>query len=143
MLTPLIQKFFYGDKQPGFFASIIIASIAAQLLCLPLSLYYFGSFSLLAVFANLLVSPTISIVMLLTLIVGITRFAPLAFFAEKILQFQLVVIRRMASFSWGGVEMAAYNPRVFLIYVLIALLAVWLYRKTGHSFRPHYDLEKS
>lgn len=71
ILAPLLEKYFYGRNKPGFIAEMIIITISAQLFCLPLSVYYFGQFSIVGLLANALVTPVIPCIMLLTFLCGV------------------------------------------------------------------------
>jgi competence protein ComEC len=121
-ITPLIVCFLYGDKKPGYFANLIIASISAQLFCLPFTLYYFGSVPVLALVANVLVTPAIPFAMLGTFLLGITHLPPLVFLTKQILAFQLAVIDYLAAIPWSSIDFDANNPLVFLSYVPILAL---------------------
>ena len=59
ILGPILKRIFYGDKKPGFISSIIITTISATLMTLPITLYFYGTVSLISVLANLLVLPTL------------------------------------------------------------------------------------
>ena len=138
LMTPLISKYLYGEKPPPFLANLIIACISAQLFCLPLTLYAFGSISLLALLANILVSPTISFVMLSTLLAGITTFTPFAFIASQLTQFHLNVINFIANIPWATIEFESNNPATFLLYLPILACLLILKYFTKHSYRPSY-----
>lgn len=137
-LTPLITKFLYGDKKPGYFASLIIASISAQIFCLPITLYNFGVLPVLALLANVVITPTIPIVMLGTFVLGILPLPPIVFVVKQILAFQLFAIDAIANQPWAGFDFGAGQPLVFLAYLPIVGLALLLKWRTGHSFRPSY-----
>jgi len=137
-ITPLLTQFLYGDKKPGYFASLIIASVSAQIFCLPFTLYYFGSFPILALVANVLVTPAIPFAMLGTFLLGITHLPPLVFITKQILAFQLAVIDYLAAIPWASIDLGAENPTVFLCYIPILGLMLLLKRSTRYSYRPRY-----
>lgn len=138
LMTPLISKFLYGEKQPGFLANLIIACVSAQTFCLPLTLYTFGSVSMLALLANVLVSPTISFVMLFTILAGITSFPLFVFLAGILAQYHLLVINFIASIPWATIDFEANNPAVFLLCLPILALLLILKHITKYSYRPSY-----
>ena len=142
-LTPLLTKTLFGDKQPGCFTTIIIASVAAQSLCLPLAIYNYGTIPGLAILANLFISPLIAPTMLLTFLTGLTAFAPLAWLTRLLLKVQIGIINRLAGIPWGSIEIVKYDARVFLVWPIIIVVAIIMFRSTGHSYRPAYTLEKS
>ncbi|MBQ6355100.1 ComEC/Rec2 family competence protein [Candidatus Saccharibacteria bacterium] len=146
ILAPIIKSFFYGAKKPGYLAELIIASLAATFACAPILLYFFGSISLISIFANLLILPTISVVMGLTLLTGLLNLvalAPLAgasaFLAKILLDYHFAVVNFLgdqkfflvgapsgvASLSGSTTGIFAGSPFVFLLYIpLIALVLV-------------------
>lgn len=142
-LSPLITKFLYGRDPPGYFSSLIIASISAQLFCLPFTLYYFGVFPILALLANVLISPTIPFVMLGTLLLALTHLAPIVFITQKILAFQQFVVDSIAAQSWASFEIGLGQGYVFLLYIPLLAAILLLKWRTKHSFRPSYELAES
>jgi competence protein ComEC len=138
LLSPLITKFLYGERKPGYFASLIIASISAQIFCLPLTIYTFGSISGLAILANVLITPTIPLVMLLTFLTGLTSWVPFAFIAGLLTQLHLNIIDFIASIPWVSLDLGEQNVAIFLLYIPIVALVLLLKWRTGHSFRPSY-----
>ena len=138
LMTPLISKLLYGDNKPSALANLIIACISAQLFCLPLTIYAFGSVSLLALLANVLISPTISFVMLFTVLAGVTALPPFAFIAGVLVQFHLAVIGGIASVPWAVVDFRPNNPITFLLYIPILIILVVLKLVTKHSYRCNY-----
>ena len=142
-LTPLITKTLYGNKKPGYFASIIIASIAAQSLCLPIAVYNYGTIPGLAIVANLLVSPLIAPTMLFTFLTGLTAFPPLTWLTSILLKIQITIVDYLANISWASMEIGKYDARVFLILPIIFIAAIVMFRASHHSYRPVYALEKS
>ena len=142
-LTPLITKFLYGKQKPGYFPSLIIVSISAQLFCLPLTIYYFGIFPILALVSNILITPTIPLVMFGTILLAITRLNPVVFVVQKIISFQQFIVGNVASQSWASFDFGAGQGAVFLIYLPILAVIILLKWRTKHSFRPSCELAES
>ncbi|MBQ6149927.1 YebC/PmpR family DNA-binding transcriptional regulator [Candidatus Saccharibacteria bacterium] len=122
LLGPSISKFFYGDKKPGFIASVILTTIAATLMTLPITLYYFGQVSIISLIANLIILPTLPYAMGLTFLTGIGL--PVSFLAEKILSFHISTVEFFGSMEQFLIKVEPYNPWMFLIYVPILILLV-------------------
>ena len=137
-ITPLISKFLYGDKKPGYFANIIIASISAQIFCLPFTLYYFGSVPIFAFISNLAVTPFIPFAMLGTFLLGITRIPIITFLTKMILAFQLKAVDFLSSFAWANIDIGADRITVFLLYIPIIAIIGILQRRTRYRYRPSY-----
>lgn len=130
MLGPAITKFFYGFKKPGFIASVILTTIAATLMTLPITLYYFGQISLISVIANLIILPTLPYAMGLTFFAGVFAGFPgievvFSFLAEKILSFHISTVEFFGSMEQFLIKIEPYNPRVFLLYLIILAPFLW------------------
>lgn len=139
LINPLLSRYFYGDKKPNYLASSILVSISAQLACLPLSFYYFGTFALCGVLSNLVVSPLIAPVMLLSFLLAAgINFAPLVFVLQKMLDIQLLVINRVSDIPWGVFAVEPGRLAYFALYIFIFVAIVLLKLRTRHDFRPRY-----
>lgn len=145
VLAPMILEFFYGVERPwlareerrkteaGAVAKMVVASAAATVMVAPILLYNFGSLSIVAVVANVLILPTMALVMgmvflagLFSLFFSLLRIGFLGFFGEVfgkiatwIIDYQLVVMRFFAErteFLFQGFDR---DLRVFLFYIPI------------------------
>ncbi len=134
ILGPELTKFFYGKKKPNKIAEIIITTIAATAMCAPILLYYFGTISLISLAANLLILPTLSIVMGLVFFAGITK---IGFLAKIALDYHLVVMEFFGAQKMFLIEIEAGNPWVFLLYIPIICPLVIIKIK---RFRHRRDL---
>ena len=138
ILEPMLVEFFYGRKKsknsrrPGIIANLILASISATLMCMPILLYFFGSISVVSLVANVLILPTIPFAMGLTGLVGLVGFLPnffvfdwLRFLFVKVstilLDYHLFVIDFFAKQKNMIVTIDKNNPWVFLLYIFILL----------------------
>lgn len=119
ILGPALQRFFYGKSKPNFVASTTLTTIAATLATLPITLYYFGSISLIAVVANLLILPTLPFVMGLVFFSGIFPFV--GFLAKLALDFHIFVVNFFAEQSYFIIKIPERNPWIFLLYIPILL----------------------
>ena len=131
MLGPALTKFFYGEKQPKMVASTIITTLAATIMTLPITLYYFGQVSLISVVANLLILPTLPYAMGLVFLAGVVAGVPwietvVVFAATKLLDFHIAVVEFFGGMTQFLVKIEQYQPAVFLIYGGILILAgIW------------------
>ncbi len=124
IIGPKFIKIFYGSKTPGFVASIIITTLAATVMTLPIVLYYYGTVSLINVIANLLILPTLPYAMGLVFLSGLFAGVPVlgtvvGFVATKLLDFHIAVVDFFGGMKSFLVKIEPYQPWVFLIYVLI------------------------
>ena len=146
IFTPLVKKYLYGRARPGIIAEMIIVSFSAQLFCLPISLYNFGQFSIIGILANILVTPIIPCIMMLTLLSGtlpIVIASPLVFLDNVMLSYQITIIQNLSSIKWAVIEFGAKQPYVFLLYIPIMALSFALKRRTRHCFKPSLALDNS
>ena len=142
LLAPLLQDFFYGEK-PNFIRSSLIQTISAQLCCLPISIYTFGSFSPMGLISSILVSPSIPLAMLLCVVAVIFVGVPgigslLAFLARAILSLHVGIINYLNQFDWASQSFESGNAKVFALYLAILALFVFLKFRTKYRFRPLY-----
>ncbi len=134
ILGPKLTKFFYGKKKPKFIASSLLTTISATAMTLPITLYYFGQISLISVFANLLILPTLSLAMGLTFATGLLADIPLVntvvpFLTTKLLDFHIFLADLLATQKSFLIKLDPYNPHVFWFYLIIfAPLAIGLIR---------------
>lgn len=147
ILGPRLTKFFYGEKKPGFVAEIIITTLAATLMTLPIILYYYGTVSLISVVANLLILPTLPYAMGLVFLTGVVAGVPLVetvagFVATKILDFHIMVVEFFGGMKSFLIEIEPYQAWVFLIYLMIfAPLVIGLIRQKMVKLREeNYQL---
>ena len=138
VLGPKIQNFFYGKEKPGFVAGTIITTVAATLATLPITIYYFGAFSLIAVLANLLILPTLPFAMGLTFGAGLPLVGPIfAFLAKGLLHLHILIVEFFAKQTYFTVQIPAHNAWVFLLYlpILVTLIIEW------HKNRRRYIIK--
>lgn len=147
ILGPRLTKFFYGEKKPGFVAEVVITTLAATLMTLPIILYYYGTVSLISVVANLLILPTLPYAMGLVFLTGVVAGIPLVetvagFMATKILDFHIMVVEFFGGMKSFLIEIEPYQAWVFLIYLVIfAPLGIGLIRQKMVKLREeNYQL---
>ncbi|MCL1839802.1 ComEC/Rec2 family competence protein [Candidatus Saccharibacteria bacterium] len=139
IVAPISTAYFYGETKPSFVANIVITTMAAQVYCLPLLLFLFGTFSIVSIFANILILPTIPATMLLTFIAGVTSFLPpvaglIGWLAAKLLAYHIFIVEFFSNLTWALVEIPTNNPWLLLSYVLILLPLIYMQRKTKFRF---------
>ena len=127
LIGPMLNKVFYGARKPGFIASTILTTLAATLMTLPITLFYFGQVSLISVLANLLILPTLSVAMGLVFLTGVVAGLPfvemvVSSMAIWLLDFHIGVVDFFGKMEYFLVKIELYNPCVFLIYVPILVL---------------------
>lgn len=131
-IVPLATRYFYGTKEelkdfyrrPGLLAKSLISSIVISVVTLPISLYFFGKFTWLSILANIILLPSLTIVMCS---VGlIATFGDLLTFGvslEKILIWPLkihtFVINTLAEQESFIIELPKKKWWYFLIWLIV------------------------
>lgn len=144
-ISPLITSYLYGEQKPSAVSDMTIQSIAAQMMCLPISIYSFGYFSVLGVFAGLIIMPMIPLMMLFSFILGLfglfigglfplLGWSWLAVPLRLSYELHILVVETLSKIPWGTFELGAQNSQIFLLYLPIITFAVALWRKTQYRF---------
>jgi len=71
IVGPLLQRYFFGEKEPGMIRQILGETVAAHIVTIPIVVLAFGVLSNVAIPANLLIVPLVPLAMLLTFISGL------------------------------------------------------------------------
>ena len=147
-IVPLITRYFYGTKEelkdlyrrPGFLAKSLISSIVISVVTLPIGLYCFGKFTWLSILANIVLLPSLPIVMGSVGLISV--FGDLVIFGislEKILIWPLkihtFVINTLAEQESFILEL----PKKKWWYFLIWLIVFGLIRFTEKNIEVGYD----
>ena len=140
VFAPLIKSFFFGEEKTGFISQIIIETIAAQILTLPIIILYFGQFSNISLIANLIIVPLIPLAMLLTFVAGLSAvFSPflasiISWPANLLLNSMVVVINKLADVSWAVTKVNFSIKNCLVAYGLIGITIIVLKLITRHKF---------
>ena len=127
VLSPMIKEFLYGKKKPGFIAELITTTIGATIMTLPITLYFYGTISLISLVANLLILPTLSWAMGLVFLTGVAAGIPgienvVAFLAKQLLSFHIWIVELFGGMREFVVAISQYQWWVFLIYVVVGVM---------------------
>ena len=147
IVAPILTRYFFDKKVPGFLASTIIQSTSAQILCLPVLICSYGEFSILGIVANLLISPTIAIAMTLSLFAGLSKLANflpqlIVIPASILLGLHIQIIEKLAQIPWATMKLKQ-TPVIFMAYPILIIVILIIKRRSNFSFRPVPELEKS
>lgn len=146
VLAPLLQRYFFGDKEPGTIRQILGETVSAQLMTLPLLLVAFGVMSNVAIIANLLVLPLVPLAMLLTFLVGLLSSVSLlgefvAMLTTSLLKYMTFVADWLAGQSWAQTEVNFGWWAVLGFYTLMAVAVWWMQRQTKFELRKANIIE--
>lgn len=146
IVAPLLQAYFFGNKEPGTLRQILGETIAAHIVTIPIIAMSFGTVSNVAIVANILVVPLVPLAMLLTFICGMGAIfaVPLIEWIATPTAWLLGYMTNVATFvselPWAQSQFN-FMPIVWLGYaVVVALACFWMWRKTRYSFRDSQAL---
>ncbi len=149
VLAPLLHIYFWGaDKKLGFTRQLIIATLSAQLMTLPIIMYVFGQYAPYALLANILVLPVVPFAMLATFLAGVggLLFPALAAIfglpATILLKYSTTVIEKVAGLPNAQGEVSLSTAWLAGGYVLVVLFITFLYRQTCYNFRGQKALDE-
>ena len=132
VLAPAIWHRFGQPK--SILTRLLIESVCAQMLTLPLILFIFGQLSIVAPLTNLLILPLVPIVMLVCFVAGLAgMFMPawcgwFAWPAQLMLNLLLKVIDFFAGIPWAGQLLYFDAPTMVISYLIIILITLGLGR---------------
>ena len=151
IISPAMTKYLYGETKPNIIMRTIIMTISATLMCLPIILYSFGSISLIALPANLIILPTIPYAMGLTFFTGAVSWWPwlagvVGGLAKISLDFHIAVVDFLSEQKMFLFEMEPENSLVYVLYVpiLIGILKIKQNIKIGRdsSTKHHWTFNR-
>jgi competence protein ComEC len=141
IVAPLLQRYFYGQKEPGIIRQILGETIAAHIVTVPIIALGFGVISNVAVIANVLVVPLVPLAMLLTFISGMWIIAGLPFVwlvatpTSWLLSYMTHVATFVSELSWAQSQLQL-ELWMWGIYVLVVALAcIWMTHATKYDLR--------
>ncbi len=139
ILAPLLQRYFFGEKEPGTVRQILGETLSAQIMTLPLILLAFGMLSNVALIANMLILPFVPLAMLLVFLVGVCSGVP--FVADVLtvpttwlLKYMTSVAQWLADQPWAQSEIAISGVTTLVAYAGLALAIWWMARQTKFRF---------
>ncbi len=142
ILSPLLQRYFFGAKEPGIIRQVAGETLSAHIVTVPIIALGFGVISNVAIVANMLVVPLVPLAMLLTFACGVLAAAQLPFLAELVaypttwlLRYMVEVATYVSELSWAqvGVVLPWWGWCLYLVGLCGA--CVWMWRATRFDFR--------
>lgn len=144
ILAPLIAARLFKKNEPKTIIMMLIETIAAQIMTMPLIMLIFGEVSTVSVLANLLVVPFVPFAMLFGLIAGTagallpTLAGLFALPAKLILTYMLDIADWLASWPNALAQLNISVSQMLAMYGLITVFVLVLHKKAGklkrHSF---------
>ena len=148
VLAPLIHRYFWGSQESiPMMRQLVIDTLSAQIMTLPIILCSFGIFSTYALIANILILPFVPFAMLMTFITGIAGIFSQAISeviglpAILVLKYSTEVIARVANLPNALIEVS-FNARLMIgSYILLAAIISYLTWRTHYDFRSDTQTE--
>ncbi|HSW81357.1 MAG TPA: ComEC/Rec2 family competence protein [Candidatus Saccharimonas sp.] len=139
VVAPLLQAVIWRKRKPKFIGQLIVETVAAEVMTIPILLCSFGNLSAAGLLANLLVVPLVPLVMLLTAIAGMLNFmAPLAATvalpASWLLSYILHTMNALAQLKWAIANFTISWQTMVALYLVIGFCAWCMWRCTRHDF---------
>jgi len=140
IVAPLLQRYFFGEKEPGIFRQILGETVAAHLITIPIIALSFGTISHVAIIANILVVPLVPLAMLLTFICGLWSIFGIGFGmivalpTTWLLGYMVQVATFVSELSWAQSSLTL-SGWLWLGYALVlAGVCFWMWRATKLDF---------
>lgn len=148
VLAPLIHNYFWGiSDKAHILRQLTVETMSAQIMTMPVILLAFGTYSLYALPANIMVLPFVPLAMLFTFVAGIAGLAIpglsdiFGLPAALLLRYSTEVIKKFANLPNAQNELT-FNPALMLIgYILITASIIYMKRRTSHDFRGEHEKE--
>lgn len=138
VIAPAIQKRFFS-RQPKFLTIVLLETLAAELMTLPLIMMSFNQLSLIALLANALIVPLVPYAMLLASIAGgagalIPQLAGwFAWPARLLLTYMLDVVHLLAAIPSMFVKVSISAWAMFAFYAAVLAVLVAMRKKYRSS----------
>lgn len=138
--APLVQKRLFGDREAPQLLQILIETLCAEALSLPLTLFVFGSASAVTIVSNMLVTPLVPLAMLCTFAAGMgSLFLPgpgawLALPAHMVLTYMTSAIGWLAAIPWAKQSVALPLVGLVVAYGGLLTISVLLWRRTHYNY---------
>jgi competence protein ComEC len=131
VLAPQVVARLFRSRQPKFIELILIETLCAQVLTLPLILYIYNEVSLISVVANMVVVPLVPLAMLCSAVAGVAGMALpqfagwLAWPAQVLLTYMLDLVNVMSRPPGVLVHRTLSVVGMMWLYVCIAIV-IWV-----------------
>jgi competence protein ComEC len=138
VIAPLISARFF-KKQPKLLTLVVLETLSAEIMTLPLIMMTFGQLSIIALIANALVVPLVPLAMLLAAVAGaagavIPQFAGwLALPARLLLTYMLDIVHLLANLPSALVHRSISTAYMLAIYATVAAVLLVVYHKLPES----------
>lgn len=141
IVGPLLQRYFFGEKEPGTIRQVLGETVAAHIVTIPIVVPAFGVLSNVAIPANILIVPLVPLAMLLTFIAGLAgliypSIADLVGIpASWLLHYMTFTSQYLAALPWAQTAVLPTGWMISAYIFLLVVACVYMQRKTQFSLR--------
>jgi len=141
IVTPLLQRFFFGETEPGTVRQVLGETVGAYFVTLPIVVLGFGVMSNVAIPANLLIVPFVPMAMLLTFISGLAGIISpggaelVGMPASWLLDYMIHAARYLAELPWSQTAIEVPLWAVVVYYAVLIAACILMQRVTGFKLR--------
>jgi competence protein ComEC len=141
IIAPLIATAIFKEKQAPAFAQLVLETLSAELMTLPLIALVFGIFPTFGLLANILVGPLIPFAMVATALAGLAGMllpiaAPVvAMPASVIIGYVVAVVEWLAGIEWAQLPVVISLVIVVCWFSLLLVLSIYIWRRYKYNFR--------
>lgn len=134
VVAPMVSQMLMKNKneEQGVLSRLVIETLSAEIMTLPILIFTFGYIPVLALLANVLVAPVIPFAMLATFVAGcIGLVAPwLSLFAmpaDIVIAYIVSIVQSLSGAEWAKVSFSLPSWSLFLWYggLLVGGLLIW------------------
>ncbi|XLQ20322.1 MAG: ComEC/Rec2 family competence protein [Candidatus Moraniibacteriota bacterium] len=132
---PILEKYFVSKNKAFGIVDILLLTVSAQILVLPIIAYNFHTISVVSLLANILILPIIPVTMLLVFMTVVSSFVfyPIAlmfgWMAYFLLSYEIFIIDILSKISWSSIAVEDVNIMWFIIYYVIVVSIVYFVNK--------------
>lgn len=141
VVAPLLAALIYRRREPTSFELLVLETMSAEVMALPLIALSFGTVPMFGLIANVLVAPLIPVAMTLTALTGAAGMISLSLGSllaapmTIVIAYIVAVVEWLAGISWAQLQVSLPVWLVVAWYLLITLLCAWIVAKRHYSFR--------
>lgn len=141
IVAPLVMALLYRRRSASSFEQLVIETLCAEIVALPLIALAFATVPTFALIANVLVAPFIPAAMALTALTGVVGIVSTAFAtifalpATVLIGYMIAVVEWLAALPMAQYELDLGLWPVLLWYGLLTAACVFAWRHTRYDFR--------
>lgn len=141
VIAPLVVAFVYRKRRPTSFEQLVIETMGAEIVALPLVAFAFSTVPVFALLANVLVAPFIPAAMALTALTGVvgmissTIATAVALPTTVLIGYMIAVVEWLSSLPMAQFELDLGLWPVLVWYGLLVVGCIAVQRRTKYNFR--------